>query len=372
MVGYATRIKRDIARWVDAGFIDGETARTLSSDIDSNRRGVSFGAVLTIMAAALFAAAILLIVAANWEVIPRLVRVAVLFAAIFGFYVGGALLKLRGRDNFAEAAWVLAATSFGASIALIGQMYHLSGDEKQAILVWCAGTAFAAAVLRSNQLTVGAALLAIAWLLMWTFDSWRWMSDTTLAYLALAAALYALSFWTRSAAARHVLVLSLSLFAMIHYIGHEDFNGPLLLLVFAVALFAYGCARPAEARRITGLGWGVSVQALIAFLSAIGIMQLALIDENGFLFVTIIAFAGIIAVLLLEGRENGALRWLAYAAFIFQLMIVYIVMFGSMLDTAGFFIAGGLVLSALAWGIGRLERRFSGPDGTATAEGGQS
>jgi uncharacterized membrane protein len=36
-----------------------------------------------------------------------------------------------------------------------------------------------------------------------------------------------------------------------------------------------------------------------------------------------------------------------------------VVMLGSMLDTAGFFVVGGAVLSLLAWLITRLERRFA-------------
>ena len=48
--------------------------------------------------------------------------------------------QLRGNGAAAEAAWLVAAAGFGGGIALIGQMYHLSGDELAAILTWCAGT----------------------------------------------------------------------------------------------------------------------------------------------------------------------------------------------------------------------------------------
>lgn len=365
MTGYTNKVKRDIARWLEAGLIDARTAGVLSSDIERNGAGrINFGSVLSMMAAALFAAAILIFIAANWQDFPRLMRVGLLFALIVLGYVGGAALKMRGQDGYAEAVWVVAAASFGASIALIGQMYHLSGDEKQAILIWCAGTAFAAAVLRSSALTVGAVLLAVTWLLMSAWDHWS-LRDLPFSYLLMAIALYALSFWTRSAPARQLVALSISLFVLLLYIRDETFDGPLMLIVASVLLFAIGQAMPVQSRRWSGLGSSLPAQALIAFLFGIGIMQVALTEKPEFLFASIAAFAGIVAALLVAGRESSLLRWLAYAAFIFQLCFVYVVMLGSMIGTAGFFVVGGLVLSVLAWIITRLERRFAQAEAAA-------
>lgn len=368
MASHATKVKRDIARWLEAGMIDAATASNLSLDVERNGGGrVSFGSALSMMAAALFAAAILIFIAANWEAIPRLARVGMLFAAIAAGYVGGAALKLRGQGAFGEAAWIVAAAAFGASIALIGQMYHMSGDEKQAIFVWGVGTALAAAALRSGPLTVGAVLLGVAWMLMHAFDGWWSMRELPYAYLLVSAALFALSFWTLSGVARHLVLASLFLFIFLRYWEGENFTTLLVLVALSVALFAFGHLRPAEAGRFLGLGSGLPVHALVGFLTGVGIMQVELDDQLGFLAASVVAFAGIVAVLLLAGRDNAMLRWFAYAAFIFQLCFVYLVMVGTMLGTAGFFVVGGLVLSALAWTITRLERRFS-----ATAAGGVS
>jgi uncharacterized membrane protein len=199
MASYTLRVREDIARWAEAGLIDHATADALSRDVESRvTRSPSFGSVLAIMAALLLGAAILVFVAANWEAIPRLVRVAALFAIILGGYVGGAVLKPRGHPAIAEAAWLTAAAAFGASIALIGQMYHLSGDEAGAVLVWCIGTAFAATALRSEPLTIAAVGLAAAWLFLRGVDFWRY-SDFPHAFVVLAAGLWLISLWTRSA-----------------------------------------------------------------------------------------------------------------------------------------------------------------------------
>lgn len=368
MAGYATRVKRDIARWVEAGLIDAGTAGALTRDVDAHGGGIRFGTVLSLMAACLFAAAILIFVAANWEEMPRLARVAMLFVVIVVGYVGGAAAKLRGAPALGEGAFIVAAAAFGASIALIGQMYHLSGDERQAVFVWGAGTALAAAALRSGPLTIGAALLAAVWMHMHAVSpTWR-IANPPLVFLAAGAVLYALSFWTQSRAARHVLLVALYWFVCLDFGADEAFREPLLLAGLAILLFAFDHVRPAEAQHWLGLDSGLPVQALLGFLVSVGLVQISLVDEPAFLFPSIAAFAGIVAALVLEGRDNGALRWLAYAAFIFQLGFVYVVMLGSMVGTAGFFVVGGLVLSGLAWLIARLERRFS--DQQAPAAGG--
>ena len=67
MASYASKVQGDIRRWLEAGLIDAATAQALSSEIQTKvRHGFSLGAVLSMMAAALLGAAILIFVAANW------------------------------------------------------------------------------------------------------------------------------------------------------------------------------------------------------------------------------------------------------------------------------------------------------------------
>ena len=105
MAGYGPRVRRDILRWTELGLIDKAAADALRRDIEANeRKSLSFGSVLAIMAALLFGAAILLVIAANWEAFPRLLRVGALFAIILAAYVGGAFFKLRGNSAIAEGS----------------------------------------------------------------------------------------------------------------------------------------------------------------------------------------------------------------------------------------------------------------------------
>nr|MDQ2705198.1 DUF2157 domain-containing protein [Pseudomonadota bacterium] len=87
MASYSSRVRKDVARWVASGIIDGKAAKAIVLDVESHdRRSLSFGSILAIMAALLLGAAILVFVASNWEAIPRLGRVGALFAIIFAGY----------------------------------------------------------------------------------------------------------------------------------------------------------------------------------------------------------------------------------------------------------------------------------------------
>lgn len=361
MAGYTSRLKTEIGRWEAAGLIDARTAVALRQDVDARPGGISFGQILAMLAAVLIGAAVLLLVAANWEAFPRLLRVCMIFALIAAGYVGGAVLKGRGSHGFAQAAYTLGAVAFGAGIALVAQMYHLSGDETQAILVWCAGTVLAAAALRSGPLAAGAVLLAAAWMAM-SMTEHRFPGLPPLSFLAVAAFIWAVSLWTEGVAARHLLLLSLMLFAILHFIGSEELVAPLLLAIASAAAFAASVLAPAAAERVARLGeGGLPVQGLLGFIAGMSPIQFTYQDERIFLLIVAIVFAGIIAALVLGGRDSRMLRWLGYGAFTYEVIYVYIVLVASMIGTAGFFLSIGLVVAALAFVIGRLERRLKTP-----------
>lgn len=370
MAGYSSRLKSDIARWRQAGLIDAATADSLTRDVDANaRRSLSFGSILAMMAALLFGAAILIFVAANWEAIPRLARVAALFAVILGGYVGGAVLKTRDHAAIGEALWIVAAAAFGGSIALIGQMYHLSGDQASALVTWGAGTALAAVALRSNALTVAAVGIADAWLFLKGFDYYS-RSEFPHAFVVMAVVLFAVSFWTRSQSARHLIILSLLFYLVLLAMDHATLPVAIPLVIVSVVLFAAAVLAPVD--RIVQLGGRLPLHALLGFLTGLAIIQFELADEStynsGFATASVVALAGIVAAIVFAGRESRGLRWLAYLGFAFELAMIYVVTLQSMLDTAGFFLAAALLLGVLAIVIIRVEKRMKGPAiGGATA-----
>lgn len=358
MASYATRVKQDIGRWVEGGLIDRATGEKLARDVESKERSaLNFGSILAIMAALLFSAAILIFVAANWDAIPRVARVGMLFAIIFTGYVGGALLKVRSHSGFAEALWLVAAAAFGGSIALIGQMYHLSGDEASAVLTWFIGTGIAAAALRSNPLTVAAVGIADAWLVLRGFEFYR-IESFPHAFVIFMAVFWALSLWTRSQAARHLITLSMIFYATLLAMHYDLLQVSITLALVSAALLGVAVLAPGPVDRIVKLGGRLPLHALIGFLTGIAMIQIDLFDERGFVIAAAVALAVIALAIVFGGRESRGLRWIAYLGFAFELCVVYWVMVGSMIGTAGFFLAAAVTLAIMAFAIIRIEKRM--------------
>ncbi|MES0128190.1 DUF2157 domain-containing protein [Mesorhizobium sp. M0029] len=369
MASYSSRARADIGRWLQAGLIDAKTADALKRDIDANeRKSLSFGTILAMMAALLFGAAILLFVAANWDAIPRLVRVAALFAVILAGYVGGAVLKMRDHAAIGEALWIVAAAAFGGSIALVGQMYHLTGDEASAIVTWGIGTAFAAVALRSNPLTVAAVGISVAWLFVRAFDFYDRPVFPDF-FVIMAPVLFVVSLWTRSQPARHLIIVSVIFYIAVRGLDQNTLALAIPLVVVSALLFAVSIFAAGPADRILQLGGRLPLHALIGFLTGLAMMQIELGDDNafsnGFAIASVIALAGIAAAIMLGGRESKGLRWVAYAGFAFELAIIYVVTLQTMLGTAGFFLAAAVLFGILALVIIRVEKRMKAPEGAA-------
>lgn len=104
-----------------------------SEDTNSNRLFVLFG----ILGATLVGLGLILIMAHNWDNFPKIVK---LILAFFPMLIGQAIL---GFSIFKEKsiAWKESATVFlffsvGLCIALVSQIYHVSGDMESYLLAW--------------------------------------------------------------------------------------------------------------------------------------------------------------------------------------------------------------------------------------------
>ena len=359
MRAYSAKVSRQIDRWVEQGLIDGATAETLRQDLRVQGFGaISFGRVLAIMAAILIAAAILIVVAANFEAIPRVVRVLGLFMIIAASYVGGALCKTRRRDGAGEALYLIGTAAFGGSIALVSQMYHLSGDEADAVLVWFAGTIAAAIMLRSPILTNAAVPLALGWLFT-RFDWGLLDRGPSHLFLLLLAAIWLVSYWTDSRVARNLVVSSAILYAAIYAIGDDTVTIAILLSVASAAVFVVAWLYPQQVERFAQLGGPQPVLPLVGFLTGIALLQAQFAETSWpMLVLAFTAFAGIVAALLMRGRESRMMRSTAYLAFSVELVLVYIITIGSMIDTGALFLFSGVALALVAWLISRIERKI--------------
>lgn len=203
---FLERLTAEVEAWQAENLLPAETARVIlaryglvpGETVVTLRRS-KIVAVFTVLAAVLIGVGVILVMSANWEQIPRFVRLAILMAATLGFYYFGYRLAYDRRTYpIAGAALLLiGALIWGASIFLISQMYHLGGGEggeATGALYWFIGVLPLAYILRS-RLQLGLALLiGTTWLMLAqssVFDS-SYGRIIFPRFLAVGALLYAL------------------------------------------------------------------------------------------------------------------------------------------------------------------------------------
>lgn len=366
---YRARIERDFNLWVEKGLLDRTAAGAMLAEYDARPSSFSAGRVLMVLAGVLLAAAVLLLVAANWEAIPRIARVAGIIGLIWAAYLGAALSLSRGATAIGTALLVLATMAFGGAIALVGQMYHLSGDSADALIVWFLVACTATVLFRSGALAVLCG--ALGW---WIFIDLVFESDASLegnGYIFLVPVLVliivALVRYTGAGIARHLAYL-----LMLGWLGWLYTEAPeawLAATYFGIGLVAFLLAvLPFSPLRRMADEAGAAPAFYSFALALLGLIALHMEMED--LWQDVVIGATALAVSLagigLAGRLNGAVRFLGYAAFAGELLFLSSETIGSILGTSGFFLISGVVVAAIAYAVIRIERRLAARPATGT------
>jgi len=123
-------------------------------------------AVLAVMGALVTGFGVILFFAANWSDIPRWLRVASLIAGMALLYGLGYYLREVRRTNLhvAHALIFLGTLLFGASLFLVGQIYHVQAHDPMGFLIWAIGCLSVAALVRSGPIAALGLLVLIAWI----------------------------------------------------------------------------------------------------------------------------------------------------------------------------------------------------------------
>jgi len=356
---YRGRLSRDLARWVDKGIIEPAQAEAIMKDYGEQPQTFSLGRVLSILAALLVGAAVLLLVASNWDAIPRLLRVSGMIALIWALHLGAAACLSRGQTALAPAMLVLGTITFGGAIALVGQMYHISGDQLSMVFVWFVMCCVSAAGFRAGSLTVFAAGLAWAYFSVFLGENdLHWAGWSPWLVPAMAAVVLALVYYTEAGRARHLVYLLLIGWLSWLYSLNQSLTGAVLFAACGFVAFL-AVTLPwspviAFARRA-----GAAPPFYTFLFTAIGLFLIHAEVESGprLIAIGLVTLAVAVAAISLCGRDNGAVRYLAYAVFAAEMLYLASVTIGSIIGTSGFFLMSGLLVALVAYLVIRIERR---------------
>lgn len=360
---YRSRLKRELEDWAERGLIDRPMVERLLADHDARNTGFSLAGVLGVLAATLLAASLLMLIAANWEMIPRLARVVGIFALIWVFNLAAWFTRQRGATILSAGCLILGAASFGGGIAMIGQMYHLSGDAFSALFLWMGVTMVSAWLFGSGALSGLAGLLAIA--TFWTgLEDLGWSPERQglWAFWSPVAAILigCLCVSTRAGRAKHLAwFLGFQWIWWYWLVDGDPWIAAAVAVAAAVVFFALAMPSLLSATVRPRLGISATFYPLLLALSALGSLHVTASGSLATAVVAIAILAFCIAAIVLEGRGNGAVRYLAYAAFASEILYLSYETIDSILGTAAFFLLAGIIVAVVAFVVVRLERRFA-------------
>ena len=270
---YRRRLDADLLRWQADGTITADTGDAIRRALGPMQAGIGIATMVGIAGGLLIAAAFLAFVAANWSAVPRVARFGMLLAGIAGGHALGAVFARQARPYLADAAVAAAAIVFGASIALVGQMYHLAGDFAAALLLWGVG-ALAAAVLTGSCGALAVALVAAC---IWSGTRAIELPDTPhVAFVAFWLVAAGLALLWNSAPARHLVAI-----AALAWWGEAGAatNNPTFVWAAGTALLL-GASLLAQARGPGSVRAFGATGALYAAFAMAPVLALAIVDVS--------------------------------------------------------------------------------------------
>ncbi|MCG8335421.1 MAG: DUF2157 domain-containing protein [Proteobacteria bacterium] len=164
-------LKRDLAKesttWVKAGIISKSQAEQIcdlyGAKYDQNESSHVGYHVLIALGIIFIGLSIITLIGANWDDIPRAVRMGGLITSTGLVQLFGLFQYKKGKLNAATFTFFLGNILYGASIILIAQIYHLGEHMPDGIFWWAMGSLPIALLIGSSWLTLFSSLLALTW-----------------------------------------------------------------------------------------------------------------------------------------------------------------------------------------------------------------
>lgn len=276
---YRKRLEADLTRWVADGLVSAQSAATIRQSLGRDS-GLRLPGLLGMLGGLLIASSVAAFVAANWEEMPRLLKLGMILVGIVGALGIGAKLENRGSTLGADAATTCGTLIFAAGVALVGQMYHLPADWPGGALLIALGALAVAALMRSN----GA--LIVAFVAMTSWSCGRWVeSEGAIIHLPFLI-LYLPALWLalgrRARLVHHVAVLPFAVWLGLlpgdWLSGRFDFGLLaywLALSVLYVAIGAFALDRGGPVLFSACLPWG-----LIGLIIALDVELFRILDRD--------------------------------------------------------------------------------------------
>ena len=380
-------LERKLERWEKEGFIDQVAVKKILTFENQQPKPTKLP-LLLIIGLIFFSLAVFSFIAANWQVMPALLKIGLVQLLMWMFYGFGYLAE---RKNFGRAIIfrLIGLAMFGASIIVTVQAFHFSVSNS--ILPWAIFIVTLAHYFYWRQFPYALiAFIAGAFVLMMSIPTMSWFEWGC--FLAVTLAWFYFSHIDSSMVFSWLLLFASGLmlwilvdyetilwpiwtlftlvFLLLSVPEKERLLGSLSLVVGAFQLVVYLTVRGAmdlsfpeinlvESISLLVVSVGVLVLTYLRFqsitwISVLGAVGLLLFDDTA-IGLAIVAEIVALAYLVIAHRQDRPLTF-GFVYFIAVQFVLYFIYAWERLDMSLFFLVGAIllfVLSGIAWYVNR-------------------
>ncbi len=164
-MSFRKQLEQRLPHWVEQGWVSADNADHILQDAAAGERhGPRYLALaFSLLGVILIGSGVITFFAANWAAMPKLLKLGVLFSALWGSYVLAGVFERRQLPLLATAMLLLGVILFGSNIMLIAQIYHISAHYPDGVLVWALGGVLTGWLMRSQPAMVAGLGLGVLW-----------------------------------------------------------------------------------------------------------------------------------------------------------------------------------------------------------------
>ena len=168
MIFHKNFLADELAKWREDGLISDEAARKIAAryDIDLSGANERRSFILKLVAYLFLALSLFTLVGANWEELPRAVRLIIVLGILAAVNFSGVWAQKNGKETQATTLFFLGNFCYGAAIILVAQIYHLGEHMPDGVLLWAVGALALALATRKSIIALQALVLGLIWFLM--------------------------------------------------------------------------------------------------------------------------------------------------------------------------------------------------------------
>ena len=172
---FRAALRNELPVWIQKGIISEQAAKQLidAYQLDNLKHESTrlLSAVIFTIGGVLLGGGVISFVAANWEVIPTPIKLALLFFALISFHaVGFWLWHTHNWRRLGHALIFCGCLVFGANIGLVAQIFHISSNWYGGFAAWALGSLVMAWAVRSWLIGVLALSTSLIWFMGFQSD----------------------------------------------------------------------------------------------------------------------------------------------------------------------------------------------------------